>query len=64
MPTSYRQFVGRSKETGVAVGDIEFHTLVTNAPLFKKRLKVLKSTKVSRNGFSVLDISKAELIKK
>ena len=54
----------RSKETGVAVGNIEFHTLVTDAPLFKKRLQVLKSMRVSRKGFSVLDISKAELIVK
>ncbi len=52
------------KEQGVEGGDIEFHTLVTNAPLFKKRLKVVKSTKSSKNGISVLDISKAELINK
>ena len=63
--TNFLQAIRKcNKKTGVAIGDIEFHTLVTNAPLFKKRLKVLKSTKVSRNGFSVLDISKAELVKK
>ena len=51
-----------SRERGVTSRSIEFHTLVTDAPLLKKRLKVLKSRKVSKNGYSVLDISKVELV--
>ncbi len=54
----------KSKETGTAVSNIEFHTLVTDAPLFKKRLKIVQSRKVKRKGFAVLDITKAELVEK
>jgi len=54
----------RSKETGVPIGDLEFHTLVNDAPLFKKRLKVVESNKIRRKGFSVLNISRAELVEK
>jgi uncharacterized protein (TIGR00290 family) len=54
----------KSKETGTAVSNIEFHTLVTDAPLFKKRLRIVESRKVKRKGFAVLDITKAELVEK
>jgi len=54
----------KSKETGTAVSNIEFHTLVNDAPLFQKRLKIEVSTKIRRRGFSVLDITKAELVEK
>ena len=54
----------KSKETGTAVSNIEFHTLVTDAPLFKKRLSIVSSSKTRRKGFSVLDITKAELVEK
>jgi len=54
----------RSKETGTAISNIEFHTLVNDAPLFKKRLKIAGSSKSRRKGFSVLDITKAELVEK
>jgi len=54
----------RSKETGTAISNIEFHTLVNDAPLFKKRLKIVGSSKSRRKGFSVLDITKAELVEK
>jgi len=53
-----------SKESGVDVSNVEFHTLTTDAPLFKKRLKIVKSTVVAKKGFSVLDISKVELVEK
>lgn len=54
----------KSKETGTSVSNIEFHTLVNDAPLFKKRLKIVGSSKTRRKGFSVLNITKAELIEK
>jgi len=54
----------KSKETGTAVSNIEFHTLVNDAPLFKKRLKIVSAGKTRRKGFSVLEIKKAELVEK
>ena len=54
----------RSKETGTAISNIEFHTLVNDAPLFKMRLKIVSSGKTRRKGFSVLNIKKAELVEK
>ena len=53
-----------SRERGVPSGCIEYHTLVTDAPLLKKRLNVIQSRKVSKNGYSVLEVSKVELIEK
>jgi diphthine-ammonia ligase len=53
-----------SRERGIPSGCIEYHTLVIDAPLLKKRLKVLQSKKVSKNGYSVLDISQIELVGK
>lgn len=54
----------RSKETGTAISNIEFHTLVNDAPLFKKRLRIVESKRLHRKGFAVLDITKAELLPK
>jgi uncharacterized protein (TIGR00290 family) len=54
----------KSKETGTAVSNIEFHTLVNDAPLFKKRLRLVNDSKIRRKGFSVLEITKAELTEK
>ena len=42
----------------------EYHTLVIDGPLFKKRLRVLQSKIVTKNNYLFLDISKVELIKK
>jgi uncharacterized protein (TIGR00290 family) len=42
----------------------EYHTLVTNGPLFKKRLKILESRKVFKNGYWFLDILKYEICEK
>jgi uncharacterized protein (TIGR00290 family) len=53
-----------SREKGVPHQSIEYHSLVVDAPLFKKRLKVLESKKVSKDGYSVLDISRVKLIEK
>lgn len=54
----------RSKETGTPISNIEFHTLVNDAPLFKKRLRIVSSSKRRGKGFSFLDITKAELLEK
>jgi uncharacterized protein (TIGR00290 family) len=39
----------------------EYHTLVVDGPLFKKRIEILESSKMQRNGYYFLDISKYEL---
>lgn len=39
----------------------EYHTFVVDGPLFKKRIDILESSKVQRNGYYFLDISKFEL---
>ena len=39
----------------------EYHTLVISGPIFKKRINILKSEKVSRGEHSFLDISECEL---
>ena len=40
----------------------EYHSLVVNGPLFKKRLEVTKSEPVSRNGYWFLDIQRYQLV--
>ena len=39
----------------------EYHTLVVSGPIFKKRIKILKSEKVTRDQHCYLDISECEL---
>lgn len=39
----------------------EYHTLVVDGPLFKKRIEILASSKVQRNGYHFLDIAKNRL---
>lgn len=42
----------------------EFHTFVTDSPLFKSKIKVMKSEMVLRGGYWFLEISKFEAEKK
>jgi len=51
-------------EKEVHIGGSGYHTLVTDGPLFKKTVKIVKSKKVVKNGYSILDISQVELVKK
>ena len=39
----------------------EYHTFVTYGPLFKRRIKILESNEVLKNGYWSLDISKWEM---
>ncbi len=39
----------------------EYHTFVTNGPLFKRRIRILEGDKVLKNGYWSLDISKWEI---
>jgi diphthine-ammonia ligase len=51
-------------EEGINLVGDEFHTFVADCPLFKKRINVIESKKVSKDGYSTLEISKAELVAK
>ena len=52
-----------SKVTGVDSSgeEGEYHTLVVSGPIFKKRLSIVKSEKVTRNQHCFLDIVECEL---
>jgi diphthine-ammonia ligase len=41
-----------------------FHTLVTDGPIFKKKLKIIKSKKLIKNGIPILDIIKIRTVTK
>ena len=55
-----------SKVRGVDISgeNGEYHTFVVSGPIFKKRLKILKSEKITREDHCFLDISACELVKK
>lgn len=42
----------------------EYHTYVTNGPFFKRRIKILDSSRMLKNGYRFLDISKHEVSEK
>ena len=42
----------------------EYHTYVTNGPLFKKRIRILETKKMARNGYGYLDIKRYEITAK
>jgi uncharacterized protein (TIGR00290 family) len=52
------------RDEGVPVGGDDYHTLVVDGPLFKKRLHILESKTVIKNGYQILDVTKAELVAK
>ena len=54
----------RNHEKEVHIGGSGYHTLVTDGPLFKRRINIVKSKIIPKNGCSVLDISQIELVKK
>jgi uncharacterized protein (TIGR00290 family) len=54
----------RAHEKEVHIGGSGYHTLVIDGPLFKKSVKIVKSKKIVKNGYSILDISQVELVKK
>jgi uncharacterized protein (TIGR00290 family) len=53
-----------NRERSVHIGGSGYHTLVTDAPLFKKRLRIIRSRKTWKNGYGVLDILKVDLVGK
>ncbi len=49
------------KKVDVCGENGEYHTIVTNGPLFQKRLRVTHGDKVQRNGLWFLDIPRCKL---
>jgi diphthamide synthase (EF-2-diphthine--ammonia ligase) len=42
----------------------EYHTFVTDGPLFKKHIKILETEKIMRDGYGYLDIKRFETVAK
>src|SRR3972149_6331251 len=51
-----------NRKEGMHVAGDEYHSLVLDCPLFNKRINLLESRKVSKDGYSILEISKAKLV--
>jgi diphthine-ammonia ligase len=49
---------------GMHVAGDEYHSFVLDCPLFKKRIKLLETKIISKDGYSILDVSKAKLVEK
>jgi diphthine-ammonia ligase len=53
-----------NKEKGVPLLGDEYHSFVLDCPLFAKRIQLVKTQKVAKDGYSVLEISEAKLVAK
>jgi uncharacterized protein (TIGR00290 family) len=42
----------------------EYHTFVIDGPIFKRRIKIIETNKILREGYRFLDISRFELVGK
>jgi uncharacterized protein (TIGR00290 family) len=56
-----KEIMKQHREKEIHVSGDEYHTFVVDGPIFKKRLKILESNTVSKSGYSILNITKAEL---
>jgi diphthine-ammonia ligase len=52
------------QKTGVHIGGSGYHTLVLDGPIFKNRIKIVKSRKIWKHGYGVLEIDKLDLVTK
>ncbi len=61
-----REFLGYLKEKGIEpCGENgEYHTFVTNGPLFEQRIEISESRKVLREGYWLLDTRQYQLIER
>lgn len=61
-----RELVRLSRQSNIHIcGEQgEYHTFVTNGPLFKRRIKVIDSRKELREGYWFLNISRYEIVGK
>jgi len=56
--------IRRYKPIDVCGENGEYHTLVTDGPLFRQRIKICESEKLLRDGYWFLDIRKYQLFQK
>jgi diphthine-ammonia ligase len=53
-----------NQEKGVPMLGDEYHSFVLDCPLFKERIQLVESKRIAKDGYSVLEISKAKLVAK
>jgi len=53
-----------NRRKNMHIGGSGYHTLVVDGPIFKKRLEIVRSKQVWRNGYGILDISSVNLVSK
>jgi uncharacterized protein (TIGR00290 family) len=61
---SFLKDIKRLKNIDVCGENGEYHTLVIDGPIFKKRIDISKFQKVLRNGYWFLDIQEYQLAEK
>ena len=61
---SFLKDIKKLKNIDVCGENGEYHTLVINGPIFKKRIEISKTEKVLRDGYWFLDIQEYKLIEK
>ena len=61
-----KRFLGNISKLGIDVcgENGEYHTVVTDGPIFKQRINFLESQRVLRDGYWFLDIRKCKLLSK
>ena len=57
-------FLSETKDVDPLGENGEYHTFVSNGPLFKRRLEILDSKKILKNGYWFLDISMYNISRK
>ncbi len=52
-----REFLGHLKDNNIDLcgENGEYHTFVTDGPMFKKKIKIIKSQPITRDGYWFLD---------
>ena len=60
------EYLGKRKELGDSIdfcGDLgEFHTFVIDGPLFKRKIKLLETSKIKEDNYWILDIRRHQLL--
>jgi len=60
-PAYLKEIMRLHNEKGIHVSGDEYHTFVVDGPIFKKRIKIVETDPISKDGYSILNIKKAEL---
>ncbi|NQT09956.1 MAG: diphthine--ammonia ligase [Desulfobacteraceae bacterium] len=56
--------ISKIKGVDISGENGEYHTFVVSGPIFKKRINIVKSEKITRDQHCFLDISECELVEK